>query len=54
MIVVKTKDELISAIESGETDIRIDSKSLYAACKLAEKNVSLHHKTNTLSGFERI
>lgn len=36
MRIVKTKKELIKAIEDGEKHIRIDSKSLYAACKLAE------------------
>lgn len=33
---VKTKKELIKAIEDGERHIKIDSKSLYVACKLAE------------------
>lgn len=36
MRIVKTKKELIKAIEDGERHIKIDSKSLYAACKLAE------------------
>lgn len=36
MRTVKTKNELIKAIEEGERHIKIDSKSLYAACKLAE------------------
>lgn len=36
MIIVKTKKELIRAIENGEKHIRVDSKKLYAACKLAE------------------
>lgn len=36
MRIVKTKKELIKAIEDGERHIKIDSKSLYAACELAE------------------
>lgn len=36
MLTVKTKKELIKAIEDGEKHIKIDSKPLYAACKLAE------------------
>ena len=36
MRIVKTKKELIKAIEDGERHIKIDSKSLYAACILAE------------------
>ena len=37
MRTVKTKKELIKAIEDGERTIKVDSKRLYAACKLAEK-----------------
>lgn len=36
MRTVKTKKELIKAIEDGERYIKIDSTSLYVACKLAE------------------
>lgn len=36
MRIVKTKKEPIKAIEDGERHIKIDSKSLYAACKLVE------------------
>lgn len=36
MRIVKNKKELIKAIEDGERHIKIESKSLYAACKLAE------------------
>ena len=36
MITVKTKKQLIKAIEDGEKNIKIDSFDLYAACKLAE------------------
>ena len=36
MRIVKTKKELSKAIEDGERHIKIDSKSLYAACILAE------------------
>ena len=36
MITVKTKKQLIKAIEDGEKNIKIDSLELYAACKLAE------------------
>ena len=36
MIIVKTKKQLIKAIEDGEKNIKIDSLDLYAACKLAE------------------
>ncbi len=37
MRTVKTKKELIKAIEDGERTIKVDSKRLYTACKLAEK-----------------
>lgn len=37
MRTVRTKKELIKAIEDGEKRIKIDSKNLYAACILAEK-----------------
>ena len=37
MRTVKTKDELIKAIQDGERDIEVDSKELLLACKLAEK-----------------
>ena len=37
MRTVKTKKELIKAIEDGERTIKVDSKRLYAACILAEK-----------------
>lgn len=37
MRTVKTKKELIKAIEDGERSIIVDSKRLYAACKLAEE-----------------
>lgn len=33
---LKQKKELIKAAEDGERHIKIDSKSLYAACKLAD------------------
>ena len=33
---VKTKKELIKAIQDGEKHIKIESLDLYAACKLAE------------------
>ncbi|MBS6912975.1 MAG: hypothetical protein KH188_10485, partial [Prevotella sp.] len=36
MVTVKTKKQLIKAIEAGEKNIKIDSMDLYAACKLAE------------------
>ena len=36
MVTVRTKKELIKAIETGEKKIKIDSLELYAACKLAE------------------
>ena len=37
MRTVKTKKELIKAIENGEKHIKIESTKLYAACVLAEK-----------------
>ncbi len=37
MRTVKTKEELIKAIEDGERNIYVASKQLYAACYLAEK-----------------
>lgn len=37
MRTVKTKKELIQAIEDGEKHIKIDSQNLYDACILAEK-----------------
>lgn len=36
MITVKTKQQLVKAIEDGEKNIKVDSLELYAACKLAE------------------
>lgn len=33
MVTVKTKKQLIKAIEAGEKNIKIDSMDLYAACK---------------------
>lgn len=37
MRTVKTKKELIKAIEDGEKHIKIESVKLYAACELAEE-----------------
>lgn len=44
MVTVKTKKQLIKAIEAGEKNIKIDSMDLYAACKLAET----YYKTSDL------